>query len=404
MSPMNIVVQKYGGSSVGDIQRIQRVAKRIIQKKEEGFLPIVVVSAMGDNTDLLLDMAYQISPNPPKREIDMLISTGEQVSIALLSMALHALGHDAISLTGPQVGIRTEGSHTKSRIIDIDDKVLRKHLDAKRIIIVAGFQGFNLESDITTLGRGGSDTTAVALAGKLQCPCEIYTDVDGIYSLDPRLYPKARKLDMISYEEMLEMASLGAGVMHTRAIELAQKYRISVLVASSMEDKPGTLIKENEQNMESAVITGLAIDNNDVLITLNHVPYSIAVTAEIFDRLAKKDINIDMISQTSPQDHSVNISFTTPKGDLEDVKSVLQFLSKKFPEISPQINDKISKLSVVGIGMRSHSGVAAQIFVLLAKADIEVQMVTTSEIKISFVIDPKDQQKAVELIAADFEL
>jgi aspartate kinase len=401
---MNIVVQKYGGSSVGDIQRIQRVAKRIIQKKEEGFLPIVVVSAMGDNTDLLLDMAYQISPNPPKREIDMLISTGEQVSIALLSMALHALGHDAISLTGPQVGIRTEGSHTKSRIIDIDDKVLRKHLDAKRIIIVAGFQGFNLESDITTLGRGGSDTTAVALAGKLQCPCEIYTDVDGIYSLDPRLYPKARKLDMISYEEMLEMASLGAGVMHTRAIELAQKYRISVLVASSMEDKPGTLIKENEQNMESAVITGLAIDNNDVLITLNHVPYSIAVTAEIFDRLAKKDINIDMISQTSPQDHSVNISFTTPKGDLEDVKSVLQFLSKKFPEISPQINDKISKLSVVGIGMRSHSGVAAQIFVLLAKADIEVQMVTTSEIKISFVIDPKDQQKAVELIAADFEL
>ncbi|QSX08484.1 aspartate kinase [Alkalibacter rhizosphaerae] len=401
---MNIVVQKYGGSSVGDIERIQRVAKRIIKKKEEGFLPVVVVSAMGDNTDILLDMAYQISSNPPKREIDMLISTGEQVSIALLSMALQTLGHDAISLTGPQVGIKTEGHHTKSRIADIDDKVLRKHLENNRIIIVAGFQGSNQDSDITTLGRGGSDTTAVALAGKLQCPCEIYTDVDGIYSLDPRMYSNAKKLDTISYEEMLEMASLGAGVMHTRAIELAQKYRIPILVASSMEEKPGTIIKESEQNMESAVITGLAIDNNDVLITLNNVPYSIAITAEIFDRLAKKDINIDMISQTSPKDHSVNISFTTPKGDLEDAKSALQLITTKFQEISTQVNDKISKLSVVGIGMRSHSGVAAQIFVLLAKANIEVQMVTTSEIKISYVIDPKDQQKAVELIASEFDL
>ena len=401
---MNIVVQKYGGSSVGDIERIQRVAKRIIRKKEEGFLPVVVVSAMGNNTDILLDMAYQISSNPPKREIDMLISTGEQVSIALLSMALQTLGHDSISLTGPQVGIKTEGHHTKSRIADIDDKVLRKHLENNRIIIVAGFQGSNQDSDITTLGRGGSDTTAVALAGKLQCPCEIYTDVDGIYSLDPRMYSNAKKLDTISYEEMLEMASLGAGVMHTRAIELAQKYRIPILVASSMEEKPGTIIKEGEQNMESAVITGLAIDNNDVLITLNNVPYSIAITAEIFDRLAKKDINIDMISQTSPKDHSVNISFTTPKGDLEDAKSALQLITTKFQEISTQVNDKISKLSVVGIGMRSHSGVAAQIFVLLAKANIEVQMVTTSEIKISYVIDPKDQQKAVELIASEFDL
>lgn len=400
----NIVVLKYGGSSVGDIQRIQNVAKKIIRKKESGQLPVVVVSAMGDSTDHLVDMAHQISENPPKREMDMLLSTGEQVSIALLAMALQALGHDAISLTGPQVGIRTEGHHTKSRIADIDDRVLKKHLEQNRIIIVAGFQGFNQDKDITTLGRGGSDTTAVALASKLQCPCEIYTDVDGIYSLDPRMYAQARKLDVISYEEMLEMASLGAGVMHTRAIELAQKYHIPILVASSMEDKPGTIIKEGEPNMESAIITGLAMDNNDVLITLNNVPYSIAVTAEIFDLLAKKDINIDMISQTSPQDKYVNISFTTPKGDLDDAKAVLQFLSKKYPEISVQINEKISKLSVVGIGMRSHSGVAAQIFVLLAKAGIEVQMVTTSEIKISYVIDPKDQAKAVERIASEFGL
>lgn len=403
---LDIVVQKYGGTSVGNIQRIQNVARRIIKKKEAGSLPVVVVSAMGDKTDILLDMAYQISPTPPKREIDMLISTGEQVSISLLAMALNELGHDAISLTGPQVGIRTEGHHTKSRIADIDDRVLRKHLNQGRIVIVAGFQGFNEESDITTLGRGGSDTTAVALAGKLQCPCEIYTDVDGIYSLDPRLYSKAKKLDVISYEEMLEMASLGAGVMHTRAIELAQKYKIPILVASSMEDLPGTIIKESEQNMdiESAVITGLALDNNEVLITLNNVPYSITVTAEIFERMAKKEINIDMISQTSPRDKLVNISFSVPSTDLDDAKSVLQYITAKYPQISTQINDNITKLSVVGIGMRSHSGVASRIFVLLAKAEIEVQMVTTSEIKISYVIDPKDQKKAVELIAGEYEL
>ncbi|MBF7097730.1 aspartate kinase [Alkalibacter mobilis] len=401
---MKIVVQKYGGTSVGDIARIKNVANRIIQKKEQGFSPVVVVSAMGNNTDDLLDLAYQISDNPPKREIDMLISTGEQVSIALLSMALHELGHDAISLTGHQVGIKTSGHHTKSKIVDIEDKVLRKHLSDNKIVIVAGFQGSNEDSDITTLGRGGSDTSAVAIAGKLQCPCEIYTDVDGIYSLDPRMYPKAKKLDAISYEEMLEMASLGAGVMHTRAIELAQKHKISILVASSMENKPGTIIKESEPGMESAVITGLAIDNNDALVTLNNVPYSIGITAEIFEMMAKKDINIDMISQTSPKDKLVNISFTTPKSDLVDTRSILGFISKKYPQISFEINENISKLSVVGIGMRSHSGVAAQIFVLLAKANIEVEMVTTSEIKISYAIDPKDQQTAVDLIAREFEL
>lgn len=401
---MNIVVQKYGGTSVGNIERIQNVVIRIIKKKEQNHKVVVVVSAMGDNTDKLLDMAYQISENPPKREIDMLISTGEQVSIALLSMALNSMGHQAISLTGSQVGIKTTGHHTKSKIADIDDSIIKKHLKEDKIVIVAGFQGANEEDDITTLGRGGSDTSAVAIASKLQCPCEIYTDVDGIYSLDPRVYPNAKKLDVISYEEMLEMASLGAGVMHTRAIELGQKYHIPIIVASSMEEKPGTVIKESEENMESAVITGLAIDNNDVMITLNHVPYSIQTTADIFDSLAKKDINIDMISQTSPQDNAVNISFTTPKSELNDAKDILAFLSKKHPQISYEINEDISKLSVVGIGMRSHSGVAAQIFVLLAKAGIEVQMVTTSEIKISYAIDPGDQQKAVNLIAEAFEL
>ncbi|NTW71963.1 MAG: aspartate kinase [Eubacteriaceae bacterium] len=401
---MNIVVQKYGGSSVGSIERIQNVARRIIAKKNQNNKMVVVLSAMGDNTDDLLKMAYQISDKPPKREIDMLISTGEQVSISLLSMALDAMGHKAISLTGPQVGIKTTGHHTKSRIMDIDDAIIRKYLKEDKIVIVAGFQGINEKSDITTLGRGGSDTTAAAIAGKLQCKCEIYTDVDGIYSLDPRLYPNARKLDFISYEEMLEMASLGAGVMHSRAIEIGQKYNIPIYVASSINDVPGTIIKESEKNMESALITGLAIDNNDAMITLNHVPYSINVTAEFFDNLAKKDINIDMISQTSPQDNGVNISFTVPKNELSDAKEILVYMTKKYPDISYEIKEDICKLSVVGIGMRSQSGVAAKIFVLLAKAGIQVEMVTTSEIKISYVIKPADQKKAVEVIAVEFEL
>lgn len=401
---MNIVVQKYGGSSVGTIERIKFVANRIINRKEEGHKMVIILSAMGDNTDKLLDMAYAISHKPPKREVDMLISTGEQVSISLLSMALIDAGHQAISLTGPQVGIKTVGSHMKSKISDIDDSIIRKHLDENRIVIVAGFQGINENRDITTLGRGGSDTTAVAIASKLHCPCEIYTDVEGIYSLDPRLYPKAKKLDFISYEEMLEMASLGAGVMHGRAIEIGQKYHVPIYVASSKENTPGTIIKESEHKMEGTIITGLAIYNNDAMITLNHVPYGIQNTAQIFEKLANKDINIDMISQTSPKDNHMNISFTVPFSDLEEAKEVISQFCTKYPEIHLGIKDDISKLSVVGIGMRSQSGVAARIFVLLANKNIEVEMVTTSEIKISYVINKKDQDMAINAIAEEFKL
>lgn len=401
---MKIVVQKYGGTSVGSIDRIKNVANRIIKKKEEGYHIIVVVSAMGKNTDRLLDMAYEISKNPPKREVDMLISTGEQVSISLLSMTLNALGCDAISLTGPQVNIKTVGNHMKSKISDIDDTILRHHLKDNKVIIVAGFQGVNEHRDITTLGRGGSDTSAVAIASKLQCPCEIYTDVDGIYSTDPRLYSKAKKLDRISYEEMLEMASLGSGVMHGRAIELGQKYGIPIYVASSLEDKPGTIIKEVAQMMESTAITGMAIDNNDAIITLDYVPYSIQVISDIFSRLAKKDVNIDMISQTSPRDNSVSVSFTVPKIELKEAKEVLSYFESKYPEIRVNTKEDITKLSVVGIGMRSQSGVAAQIFALLAKENIEIDMVTTSEIKISYVINPENQQTAIKVIAEEFGL
>ncbi|RBP63850.1 aspartate kinase [Alkalibaculum bacchi] len=401
---MKIVVQKYGGTSVGSIDRIKNVANRIIKKKEEGYHIIVVVSAMGKNTDRLLDMAYEISKNPPKREVDMLISTGEQVSISLLSMTLNALGCDAISLTGPQVNIKTVGNHMKSKISDIDDTILRHHLKDNKVIIVAGFQGVNEHRDITTLGRGGSDTSAVAIASKLQCPCEIYTDVDGIYSTDPRLYSKAKKLDRISYEEMLEMASLGSGVMHGRAIELGQKYGIPIYVASSLEEKPGTIIKEVAQMMESTAITGMAIDNNDAIITLDYVPYSIQVISDIFSRLAKKDVNIDMISQTSPRDNSVSVSFTVPKIELKEAKEVLSYFESKYPEIRVNTKEDITKLSVVGIGMRSQSGVAAQIFALLAKENIEIDMVTTSEIKISYVINPENQQTAIKVIAEEFGL
>ncbi|WP_303859669.1 aspartate kinase [Alkalibaculum bacchi] len=401
---MKIVVQKYGGTSVGSIERIKNVAGRIIKKKEEGYHIIVVVSAMGKNTDRLLDMAYQISENPPKREVDMLISTGEQVSISLLSMALNALECEAISLTGPQVNIKTVGNHMKSKISDIDDTILRHHLKDNKVIIVAGFQGVNEHRDITTLGRGGSDTSAVAIASKLQCPCEIYTDVDGIYSTDPRLYSKAKKLDSISYEEMLEMASLGSGVMHGRAIELGQKYGTPIYVASSLEEKPGTIIKEVAQMMESTAITGMAIDNNDAIITLDYVPYSIQVISDIFNRLAKKDVNIDMISQTSPRDNSVSVSFTVPKTELKEAKEVLSYFESKYPEIRVNIKEDITKLSVVGIGMRSQSGVAARIFALLAKENIEIDMVTTSEIKISYVINPENQQRAIQVIAEEFDL
>lgn len=401
---MKIVVQKYGGTSVGDITRIKNVAKRIINKRKDGFRVVVVVSAMGDNTDMLLKMAYELSDNPPKREVDMLISTGEQVSISLLSMALNDLGYDAISLTGLQVGIKTVGKHMKSRIIDIDDNIIKKYLKMDKIIIVAGFQGVNDNADITTLGRGGSDTSAVAIASKLQCPCEIYTDVEGIYSLDPRIYPQAKKLEKISYEEMLEMASLGAGVMHSRAIEIGQKYKIPLYVASSIEEKQGTIIKESDKSMESTIITGLAIDNNDAMITLNKVPYGIKITASIFESLAKEDISIDMISQTSPKNNSVDISFTLPKNELDDAIKNLIKLNKMYPDISYEVKNDITKLSVVGIGMRGQSGVASQIFIILARENIEVEMVTTSEIKISYVIMPEYQNRAVKAIAEEFNL
>ncbi len=293
---MPLIVQKYGGTSIESLEKINEVAKKISKKKSEGYSVIVVVSAMGKTTDYLLDMAYKISDNPKKRELDVLMSTGEQVSIALLSIALNNMGISAVSYTGAQLGIKTEGFHTKSRIADIDKNNVLKEINNSKVVIVAGFQGVNKNNEITTLGRGGSDTTAVALAAKLECGCEIFTDVDGVYTIDPKLYPSAKKLKSISYEEMIELASSGAGVLNARSIELAEKYKVPLLVALNMGDIEGTIIKELDSQMEKTSITGIAVDNNQAMITLNGVPHDIKVIADIFEQIAKLDINIDMIS------------------------------------------------------------------------------------------------------------
>ncbi len=401
---MAIIVQKYGGTSVETIEKINNIAEHIVKRKSEGNDMVIVVSAMGKTTDHLINMAHEISPDPDKRELDVLMATGEQVSMSLLSIALNNLDADAVSFTGQQVGIRTNGSHTKSKIADINEEKIREEHRKGKIVIVAGFQGVNEYNEITTLGRGGSDTTAVALAAKLGAQCEIYTDVDGIYTIDPRLYPRAKKLDCISYEEMLEMASSGASVMHSRSIELAEKYKVPVLVALSRGDIPGTIIKEMDNTMENTAITGLAVNNDEAIITLNGVPHDIKVIAEIFQSIANKDINIDMISQTFPVNKLVSISFTLPKTDLYQASKVLNTFKKKLFTFTYETCDNITKLSVVGLGMNTQSGVAAKVFNLLAENDIPVSIVTTSEIKISYVISPDDQKKALEAIAKEFDL
>jgi len=401
---MAIIVQKYGGTSVETIEKINNIAEHIVKRKSEGNDMVIVVSAMGKTTDHLINMAHEISPDPDKRELDVLMATGEQVSMSLLSIALNHLGADAVSFTGQQIGIRTNGSHTKSKIADINEEKIREEHRKGKIVIVAGFQGVNEYNEITTLGRGGSDTTAVALAAKLGAQCEIYTDVDGIYTIDPRLYPRAKKLDCISYEEMLEMASSGASVMHSRSIELAEKYKVPVLVALSRGDIPGTIIKEMDNTMENTAITGLAVNNDEAIITLNGVPHDIKVIAEIFQSIANKDINIDMISQTFPVNKLVSISFTLPKTDLYQASKVLNTFKKKLFTFTYETCDNITKLSVVGLGMNTQSGVAAKVFNLLAENDIPVSIVTTSEIKISYVISPDDQKKAIEAIAKEFDL
>ena len=398
---MGILVHKYGGTSVGTTEKIKRIAKRVIAEKEKGNDMVVVVSAMGKTTDYLVEMSKEIAINPNKREMDLILSTGEQVSIALLSMAFQEFGYDAIALTGFQAGIKTYGPHTKNKILDIDDEKIKNYLKEGKVVVVAGFQGVNENGDITTLGRGGSDTTAVAIAAKLGCPCHIYTDVDGIYSVDPRLYKEAKKLDVISYEEMMEMASLGAGVMEPRAIEIGCKYNIPIYVASSINDVGGTYIKEYDEKMEGNIVTGLSVCDDILMVTVSHILYNLDHVATLFEKLAIKNVNVDMISQTAPVDGYINVSFTAPKDDLFIIEKVMRDLEGKV-EIS--IENEITKISVVGIGMRNQSGVSGRLFRILADNEIPFRQVTTSEISISYTIDKKDKEKAVRALSNELNL
>lgn len=400
---MGIIVQKYGGTSVGNVDRIKNVAARINKKKNEGNKMVVVVSAMGKTTDQLVEMAHQISENPTVRELDMLLSTGEQISISMLSMALQDMGCDAISFTGQQIGLRTIGKHGKSRILGIDTKRILEALDEDKVVIVAGFQGVNENDDITTLGRGGSDTSAVALAAALNCPCEIYTDVDGIYGIDPRKYPEAKKINVISCEEMLEMASLGAGVMHTRAIELGSKYGIEIRVASSMEEIPGTSIK-NETPVSEHPVTGLAVEEGEMSVSLYKVKSSMRAVSDLFSSVAASSINIDMIAQTPERDGTVNISFSAPKDDLHELKDVLGEYKKIHPYENLNFDKDVVKLSIVGAGMKNQPGVALRFFNALHRNGIPVLMTTTSDIRISSIIGKDHADEAVNCVAKEFSL
>lgn len=401
---MATIVQKYGGSSVATVEKIKQIAKRLINEKESGNNVVVVVSAMGKTTNGLIDMANEVSNSPSKREMDMLLSTGEQVTISLLTMALKEFGHDATSLTGFQAGILTEGAHTRNRIKDINVEKVQKHLYEGRIVVVAGFQGINEDGDITTLGRGGSDTTAVALAAKLGCACEIYTDVDGIYGIDPRLYPKAKKLDYITYEEMMEMASLGSGVMETRSVEIGLKYKVPIYVGLNSGEKNGTYIKEYDETMEQNLVTGVSATDNVLMVTLNNIPYNAKNISSIFESLADKNVNIDMISQTSPSDSYVNVSFTTCKDDETIIDEAISNLKSDIPQIEYVKDTTVSKVSVVGIGMRTQSGVASKIFKIFAENDIEFKQITTSEISISYTINSSDKEKTVTILCDELGL
>jgi aspartate kinase len=397
------VVMKFGGSSVETIEKMRHVADRIIRKKETFQNIVVVVSAMGKTTNQLLDLAKQASKYPSKREVDMLISTGEQVSISLLSMILNEKGFETVALTGSQAGIKTGGIHTKNKILDIQPSKIQKHLEVGKIVVVAGFQGINEEGDITTLGRGGSDTTAVALAAKLGFLAEIYTDVEGIYGVDPRLYPKAKKLDVISYEEMKEMAFLGAKVMEPRSIEIGHRYGVEIYVASSMSDASGTMIKEVKK-MEEKSITGLSVSEKVMMVTIKNYPNKAMDIANLFVQLAENEVNVDMISQTPSSNGHLTLAFTASADDLEAINEVLERILKIYPNVITDKNVNVAKISVVGTGMRTQTGVAAQLFKLLAENDIEFKLVTTSEISISYTIDKMLVQKAVEVISDHFGL
>ena len=403
---MGIIVQKFGGTSVASAEKIARAARRAIKTKLEGHQVVIVVSAMGHTTDELIDLARQVNPNPPRREMDLLLTTGEQVSIALMAMAIEAAGHEAISFTGGQVGLVTDDSHTKARIRSIDADRIHKELRAGRIVIVAGFQGITAEGAITTLGRGGSDTTAVALAAALKARmCEIYTDVDGVYTTDPRIVPQASKINEITYDEMLELASLGAGVMHSRSIEFGKKYNVPIHVRSSLTDVEGTMIVAETAGMESIVVRGVTLKKDLARIVLVGVPNKPGVAAQIFARIAEHNIVVDdIIQNVFDKGNEANIGFTTSLGDSREAQMVCEKLAKEMKLKAVETDDNIAKVSIVGIGMKTHTGVASRMFNALGKAKINIQNISTSEIVVSCLVDQKDGEKALQILHEAFEL
>jgi aspartate kinase len=403
---MSIIVQKFGGSSVADADKIHRAARRAIKAKLDGHQVVMTVSAMGKTTDKLLALANEVNSRPPKRELDMLLTTGEQVSVSLMAMAINAAGHEAISFTGGQIGMLTDASHTKARIRSIDAERIHKQLDQGKIVIIAGFQGVTEKGAITTLGRGGSDTTAVALAAALKADaCEIYTDVDGVYTTDPRIVPQARKMKEISYDEMLELASLGAKVMHSRSIEFGKKYNVPIHVRSSLTDTKGTMIVPETSGMEKVVVRGVSLKRDLARVEMVGVPNEPGIASRIFAHVAKHNIVVDDIIQNIYEHgQAANISFTTNQSDAEEAKACCEELAKEIGFKEVEVDENVAKVSIVGIGMKTHTGVASKMFNALAEQKVNIQNISTSEIVISCLIDQQDGDRALQILHNTFEL
>ena len=402
---MGLIVQKYGGTSVGSIERIKNVAQRVVATKKRGHQVVVVLSAMSGETDRLINLANEIDPEHNRREHDVLVSSGEQVSISLLAMAIETLGEKAISYLGSQITIRTDSDHSRARIMDIDGSQIQKALDDDSIVVVAGFQGVDAEGDITTLGRGGSDTSAVAVATALSADvCEIYTDVDGIYTTDPNICKQARKLDRISYNEMLELASLGAKVLQIRAVEFAQKYGIPIHVRSSFSDSQGTIVCKEEESMEKAIVSGVAYNKNEAKITICGIPDRPGIAASIFSAISDQGIVVDMIIQNISAEGLTDLTFTVPTLDYDHALNSLQKINHEIGAQDINGDKDIAKVSIVGIGMRTHANVASRMFSTLARENINIMLISTSEIKVSCVIAEKYTELAVRVLHQEFEL
>jgi aspartate kinase len=400
---MALIVQKYGGTSVGSLDRIEAVAQRVKKTAQAGNEVVVVVSAMSGETNKLTDMAHHFSPNPKAHEMDMLLSSGERVTSALLAIALTEMGHEAVAMTGRQAGILTDIAHTKARIQEIPDAPIMDEVRAGRIVVVAGFQGISPEGRVTTLGRGGSDLSAVAIAGAISADrCEIYTDVDGVYTTDPRIEKKAKKIERISYDEMLELASMGAKVLQNRSVELAKKLGVKLVTRSSFNENEGTLITKEEECMEKPIVSGIALDTNEARVSLFGVADRPGIAAEIFGALAKAQVNVDMIVQNIGHDGKANLDFTVPSNELELTQKTLEAFPHDLGR--QEYDDNIVKVSIVGVGMKSHSGVASKMFAALANENINILMIGTSEIKISAVVDKKYGELAVRTLHSVYEL